>query len=320
MRKKLVSIVLPAHNESGNIDKIYERIDSCFPYDLYDLELIFIDDGSTDDTLAKIDNLSSSRSNIFYIELSRNFGHQNALKAGMDKANGDCIISMDCDMQHPPEIIPKFLEKWEEGFDIVYTLRHESENLSYLKRKTSSLFYLIVSWLSDLKIEKGTSDFRLIDRRVADIFSNFRENDLFIRGIIKWVGFKQIAIDFYPNDRFSGRTKYSMRKMLNFAFDGITSLSIRPLYIAVYLGFILSLLSFLYLPYVFWSYYFSGHYSYGWGSVILTVVFFSGLQLSVLGIIGIYIGKMFMQVKDRPLYLVKSTNLKSSDNHGVSKL
>jgi glycosyltransferase involved in cell wall biosynthesis len=320
MRKKLVSIVLPAHNESGNIDKINERIDSCFPYDLYDLELIFIDDGSTDDTLAKIENLSCSRSNVFYIELSRNFGHQNALKAGMDRANGDCIISMDCDMQHPPEIIPKFLEKWEEGFDIVYTLRHESENLSYLKRKTSNLFYLIVSWLSDLKIEKGTSDFRLIDRRVADIFSNFRENDLFIRGIIKWVGFKQIAIDFYPNDRFSGRTKYSMRKMLNFAFDGITSLSIRPLYIAVYLGFILSLLSFLYLPYVFWSYYFSGHYSYGWGSVILTVVFFSGLQLSVLGIIGIYIGKMFMQVKDRPLYLVKSTNLKSSDNHGVSKL
>jgi dolichol-phosphate mannosyltransferase len=319
MRKKLVSIVLPAHNESGNIDRINERIDSSFPFDLYDLELIFIDDGSTDDTLAKIENLSSSRSSIFFIELSRNFGHQNALKAGLDSANGDCIISMDCDMQHPPEIIPKFLEKWEEGFDIVYTLRHESENLSFLKRKTSNLFYLIVSWLSDLKIEKGTSDFRLIDRRVADIFSNFRENDLFIRGLIKWVGFRQIAIDFYPNDRFSGRTKYSMRKMLNFAFNGITSLSIRPLYLAVYLGFILSIFSFLYLPYVLWSFYFSGHYAYGWGSVILTVVFFSGLQLSVLGIIGIYIGKMFMQVKDRPLYLVKSSNLKSPEKHGLSK-
>jgi len=313
MKKKLVSIVLPAHNESGNIAVISERIQSCFPYILYDLELIFIDDGSTDDTLQKIKDLSNNSSNIFYIELSRNFGHQNALKAGMDIANGNCIISMDCDLQHPPEIIPKFLEKWEEGFDIVYTLRHESENLSFLKRKTSNLFYLIVSWLSDLKIEKGTSDFRLIDRRVADIFSNFRENDLFIRGLIKWVGFKQIAIDFYPSDRFSGRTKYSIRKMLHFAFNGITSLSIRPLYLAVYLGFILSLLSFLYLPYVLWSYYYSGHYAYGWGSVILTVVFFSGLQLSVLGIIGIYIGKMFMQVKDRPLYIVKSTNLKGSE-------
>jgi len=319
MEKKLVSIVLPAHNESGNIDLIKERIESCFQYDLYDLELIFIDDGSTDDTLAKIANLTNNASSIFYIELSRNFGHQNALKAGMDFANGDCIISMDCDLQHPPEIIPKFLEKWEEGFDVVFTRRQENENLSFLKRKTSNLFYKFVSWLSDLKIEKGTSDFRLIDRRVADIFSNFKENDLFIRGLIKWVGFKQIAIDFYPSDRYSGSSKYSFKKMLSFAFNGITSLSVRPLYLAVYLGFILSLLSFLYLPYVLWSYFYSGHYAYGWGSVILTVVFFSGLQLCVIGIIGIYIGKMFMQLKDRPLYIVKSTNLNSPERRGISK-
>ena len=310
MNKKLVSIVLPAHNESGNIDIISNRIGSCFPRDRFDLEVIFVDDGSTDDTFAKIENLQSSNSEIFYIELSRNFGHQNALKAGLDSANGDCIISMDCDLQHPPELVCKLLEKWEEGFDIVYTRREESENLSYLKRKTSNVFYSFVSWLSDIKIEKGTSDFRLIDRRVADVFSRFKENDLFIRGLIKWVGFKQVAIDYHPDDRHSGKSKYTFRKMVRFAFNGITSLSIRPLYLAVYLGFILSLLSFLYLPYVIWSYYFSGHYAYGWGSVILTVVFFSGLQLSVLGIIGIYIGKMFMQVKDRPLYIVKSTNLK----------
>ena len=293
MKKKLVSIVLPAHN------------------DRYDLEIIFIDDGSNDDTLQMIENLQSRNGNVFYIELSRNFGHQNALKAGLDCANGDCIISMDCDLQHPPELVCKLLEKWEQGFDIVYTRREESENLSYLKRKTSNIFYSFVSWLSDIKIEKGTSDFRLIDKRVADVFSRFKENDLFIRGLIKWVGFKQIAIDYHPDDRQYGHSKYTFRKMVQFAFNGITSLSIRPLYLAVYLGFILSLLSFLYFPYVIWSYYFSGHYAYGWGSVILTVVFFSGLQLSVLGIIGIYIGKMFMQVKDRPLYIVKSTNLKS---------
>ena len=309
MKKKLVSVVLPAHNESGNIDIISERIGSCFPYHLYELELIFVDDGSTDDTLAKIENLKGTKNGIFYIELSRNFGHQNALKAGLDSANGDCIISMDCDLQHPPEIIRKLLEKWQEGFDIVYTRREESENLSYLKRKSSNAFYKFISWLSDIKIEKGTSDFRLIDRRVAEVFSRFKENDLFIRGLIKWVGFRQVAIDYRPDDRHSGNSKYTFRKMVRFAFDGITSLSIRPLYLAVYLGFILSLLSFLYFPYVIWAYYFSGHYSYGWGSVILTVVFFSGLQLSVLGIIGIYIGKMFMQVKDRPVYIIKSTNL-----------
>ena len=311
MRKKLVSIVLPAHNESGNIDLIYERIGGIFPFEHYDLEVIFVDDGSTDDTLNKIDELCNRRSNVFYIELSRNFGHQNALKAGLDRANGDGILSMDCDLQHPPELISKLLEKWEEGYDIVYTRRAESENLSYLKRKTSNAFYNFVSWLSDIKIEKGTSDFRLIDRRVADVFSRFNESDLFIRGLMKWIGFKQVAVDYHPDDRHSGETKYTFRKMVRFAFSGITSLSIRPLYIAIYLGFILSLLSFLYLPYVAWSYYYSGHYAYGWGSVILTVVFFSGLQLSVLGIIGIYIGKMFVQVKDRPLYIVKSTNLKN---------
>ncbi|MCK9638611.1 MAG: glycosyltransferase family 2 protein [Prolixibacteraceae bacterium] len=313
MKKKLVSIVLPAHNEAGNIEVIHERIKSCFPYVRYDLELIFVDDGSTDDTLERIIDLSNKWGGIFYIELSRNFGHQNALKAGLDESHGDCVISMDCDLQHPPEIISKLLSKWEEGFDIVYTRREESENLSYLKRKTSNGFYAFISWLSGIKIEKGTSDFRLMDRRVTDLFTRFKENDLFIRGLIKWVGFKQVAIDFHPDDRHSGSSKYTFRKMLKFAFNGVTSLSIRPLYVAVYLGFIISLLSFLYLPYVIWSYYYSGHYSYGWGSVILTVAFFSGLQLCVLGIIGIYIGKMFMQVKDRPLYIVKSTNLKSSE-------
>lgn len=310
MIKKLISIVLPAHNESGNINIIHERINSCFPHQLYNLELIFIDDGSTDDTLEKIQNLNNRISAVYYIELSRNFGHQNALKAGLDFASGHCIISMDCDLQHPPELISKLLEKWEEGFDIVYTRRAENENLSYLKRKSSNVFYNFVNWISDVNIEKGTSDFRLIDRRVADVVSRFRENDLFIRGLIKWVGFKQTGIDYYPDNRYSGQSKYTFRKMVRFAFNGITSLSIRPLYLAVYLGFILSLLSFLYLPYVIISYYYSGHYAYGWGSVILTVVFFSGLQLCVLGIIGIYIGKMFMQVKDRPLYIVKSTNLK----------
>jgi len=142
------------------------------------------------------------------------------------------------------------------------------------------------------------------------VFSRFKENDLFIRGLIKWVGFKQVAIDYYPNDRQNGHSKYTFSKMVSFAFNGITTLSIRPLYLAVYMGFILSLLSLLYLPYIAWSYYYSGHYAYGWGSVILTIVFFAGIQLCVLGIIGIYIGKMFMQVKDRPLYIVKSTNLR----------
>lgn len=311
MHKRLVSIVLPAHNESGNIEIVHEKIEGQFPHDRYELEYIFVDDGSTDNTLSILRSLSKQHSNVFYIELSRNFGHQSALKSGIDHANGDCIISMDCDMQHPPEMLIKLLDKWEEGYDIAYTRRNECETQSFFKRKSSNAYYRFFNWISDTNIEKGTADFRLIDRRVADVFSRFNENDLFIRGIIKWIGFKQIGIDYTPNSRHSGSSKYTIRKMLRLAFHGITSLSIRPLYLAIYLGFVLSLISMMYLPYIIYSYYFSGHYAYGWASILLTIVFFSGLQLSVLGIIGLYIGKMFMQVKDRPLYIIKETNLKS---------
>lgn len=309
MNKKLVSIVLPAFNESGNIAEIKEKICRCFPLDAYNLELIFVDDGSTDDTIEQLQNLAGTDSSVHYIELSRNFGHQCALKAGVDYAHGDCVISMDCDLQHPPELIQKMLDKWEDGFDVVYTCRAESNSASFLKRKTSNAFYSLFNWFSDVKIEKGTADFRLIDKRVAEVFRRFRENDLFIRGMVKWIGFKQVHIDYEPNERFSGTSKYSIRKMLRLAVHAVTSFSVRPLYLAIYVGFALSLLALLYLPYVVYSFFYSGHYAYGWASVILTIVFFSGLQLSVLGVIGIYLGKMFMQVKDRPLYIVRSTNI-----------
>ncbi|MTK52741.1 glycosyltransferase family 2 protein [Paludibacter sp.] len=306
--KKLVSIVLPAHNESGNVGVIKNRIQECFPFESYDLELIFVNDGSTDDTMEQLYKLSQEDKSVFYIELSRNFGHQCALKAGLDYAHGDCVISMDCDMQHPPELIKPLIEKWEQGYDIVYTCRAESETASYMKRKTSNAFYHIFNSFSDVQIEKGTADFRLMSRNVADVFKRFRENDLFIRGMIKWMGFRQAHIDYEPNERFSGTTKYTVRKMLRLAVHAVTSFSVRPLYLAIYIGFGLSLLALLYLPYVLYSFFYSGHYAYGWGSVILTIVFFSGLQLCVLGVIGLYLGKLFIQVKDRPLYIVRSSN------------
>jgi dolichol-phosphate mannosyltransferase len=309
MIKKLISIVLPAHNESGNIMVIKEKIDTYFPFEAYELELIFVNDGSTDDTLHHIQALCQADKRVFYIELSRNFGHQCALKAGLDSATGDCIISMDCDLQHPPELIREMIEKWEEGYDIVYTRRANSKNLSYFKRHTSNAFYLFFNWFSDVQIESGTADFRLISRQVADVFSRFRETDPFIRGMIKWMGFKQMGIDYEPNDRFSGSSKYSIKKMISLAVQAVTSFSVRPLYTAIYVGFGLSLFALLYLPYVLYSFFYSGHYAYGWASVILTIVFFSGVQLSVLGVIGLYLGKMVMQIKDRPLYIVRSSNL-----------
>jgi dolichol-phosphate mannosyltransferase len=311
--KKLVSIVLPAHNESGNIEVLKQRIDTCFPFDVYDLELIFVNDGSTDDTLQRIESLVATNKYVYFIELSRNFGHQCALKAGLDFATGDCVISMDCDLQHPPELIPSLLAKWEEGFDIVYTRRLESKSATFMKRKTSNAFYWFFNWFSDIQIESGTADFRLIDRRVADVFTRFRESDMFIRGMIQWVGFRQTNIDYEPHERFSGSSKYSLSKMLNLAVHAVTSFSVKPLYTAIYVGFALSLIAIMYLPYVLYSFFYSGHYAYGWASVLLTIVFFAGLQLSVLGVIGLYLGKMFMQVKDRPLYIVRSSNLPDFD-------
>lgn len=305
---KLVSIVIPAHNEQDNILLILERIDVVFSPSNYDYEIILVDDGCTDKTLSIIKEASETRSNIFYIEFSRNFGHQAALKAGLDQAQGDCVISLDADLQHPPELFCEMLTKWEEGYEIVYTKRLEDRSLPFGKRKSSKYFYKLMNSLSDIELESGTADFRLLDRKVVEAFRAFREIDPFIRGLVKWMGFKQYGIEYVPDRRFSGSSKYNIGKMGRLAIHGVTSLSIRPLHTAIYLGFIFSFLSLLYIPYVIRAFY-RGEDVAGWASVIMTIVFFGGLQLIIMGIIGIYIGKMFMQGKNRPNYIIRSTNL-----------
>ncbi|MBB6274144.1 dolichol-phosphate mannosyltransferase [Pedobacter cryoconitis] len=306
--KKLVSVVIPAFNEAENLTVIIDRLENVFSKTPYDVEFILVDDGSKDKTLAILKTMATVKPNLFYIEFSRNFGHQLALKAGLDKANGDCVISLDADLQHPPELITQMLEKWEEGNEVVYTRRLEDKSLPFGKRKSSVLFYKLLNILSSIKIEDGTADFRLMDKKVIDVFKNFEENEPFIRGLIQWMGYQQIAIDYTPSKRYSGSSKYNVRKMMGFALQGVTSFSIKPLYTAVYLGFSFSMLSILYVPYVFYAVY-SGIEVDGWASTIMTIVFFGGLQLIIMGIIGIYIGKMFMQSKNRPNYIIKSTNL-----------
>lgn len=306
--KKLVSIVIPAYNEAENVFVIAESIKSVFSSLNYNYEIILVDDGSADHTLEKIKEYTINSPNVFYLEFSKNFGHQLAVKAGMDNAFGDCVISMDCDMQHPPEIIPQMLLKWEEGFEVVYTIREEDKNLPKRKRNSSSLFYKTLNWLSDIDLEPGAADFRLLDQKVVSVFRNFHENEPFLRGLVKWLGFKQFAIRYNPAARFSGTSKYTVKKMLQLALHGVTSFSIKPLYTAVYLGFILSFASVLYIPYILYA--FLNHVEVsGWASVIMTIVFFGGLQLIILGIIGIYVGKMFMQTKNRPNYIIRSTNI-----------
>lgn len=309
---KSIAIVIPSYNEATNIDVLIHALNETIKNLNYNFKFIFVDDGSSDKTVSILKEKSKEHQHIFYLELSRNFGHQNALKAGIDlvKNDVDAIISMDGDMQHPPKIIPKLIQKWEEGFEVVYTIREEDKKLGFIKNKTSNLFYGLMNKLSDIKFEPGTADFRLIDKKVAQVFSDFTENELFIRGIINWVGFKQFAIHYEPNERYSGKSKYTLGKMMRFAVQGITSFSTKPLSMAIVLGISLSVMAFIfYLAYVLYSIYY-GHVISGWASVITTVVFFGGLNLVVLGIIGVYIGKLFMQSKGRPNYLISSTNYK----------
>lgn len=309
---KSIAIVIPSYNEASNIDVLIQALNETIVNINYNFKFIFVDDGSNDETVAILKEKSKVHQHIFYLELSRNFGHQNALKAGIDlvKNDVDAIISMDGDMQHPPKIIPKLIQKWEEGFEVVYTIREEDKKLGFIKNKTSNLFYGLMNKLSDIKFEPGTADFRLIDKKVAQVFSDFTENELFIRGIINWVGFKQYAIHYEPNERYSGKSKYTVGKMMRFAVQGITSFSTKPLSMAIILGISLSVMAFIfYISYVLYSIYY-GHVISGWASVITTVVFFGGLNLVVLGIIGVYIGKLFMQSKGRPNYLISSTNYK----------
>lgn len=305
---KLISIVIPAHNEEENIVIIFDRIEKVLLTLNYEYEILVVDDGGSDETLNIVKAIAQRNHRIFYIEFSRNFGHQPALKAGLDFAKGDCVISLDADLQHPPELFIQMLQKWEEGFDVVYTRRKEDKSLSFKKRKSSLYFYKLLNSLSDIELEPGTADFRLLDRTVVDVFKKFNENEPFIRGLVKWLGFKQYAIDYVPEKRFAGASKYNIAKMRKLAIHGVTSLSIKPLHTAVYLGFFFSFLSLLYIPYVLYAYYVGQHVS-GWASLISTVAFFGGLQLIILGIIGIYIGKMFMQSKNRPNYVIRSTNI-----------
>jgi glycosyltransferase involved in cell wall biosynthesis len=309
---KSIAIVIPSYNEATNIDVLIQALNETIININYNFKFIFVDDGSSDETVAILKEKSKEHKHTYYLELSRNFGHQNALKAGIDlvKNDVDAIISMDGDMQHPPKIIPKLIEKWEEGFEVVYTIREEDKKLGFVKNKTSNLFYGLMNKLSDIKFEPGTADFRLIDKKVAQVFSDFTENELFIRGIINWVGFKQYAIHYEPNERYSGKSKYTVGKMMRFAVQGITSFSTKPLSMAIILGISLSVMAFIfYISYVLYSIYY-GHVISGWASVITTVVFFGGLNLVVLGIIGVYIGKLFMQSKGRPNYLISNTNYK----------
>ena len=304
----MISVVIPAFNEAGNIKLLSQKIcEQLTPFGQY--EIIFVDDCSEDLTLEEIKEVARANNSIKFISFSRNFGHQKALKAGLDHADGDCVISMDADLQHPPELIGKLIEKWKEGYDIVYTIRKDLQNTGFVKKTTSKLFYRLINKISDVDIPMGAADFRLMDIKVVNELKKFNESCLFLRGLVSWLGFKQAGIEYMVQNRQVGESKYSLKKMVSFALQGITSFSIVPLRASIIAGLFISFLSFLYTIYALFDKFFFKTTVPGWTSILISVLFLGGIQLIFLGVIGEYLGKMFIETKNRPIYVIKETNL-----------
>ncbi|MFD2866100.1 glycosyltransferase family 2 protein [Mucilaginibacter antarcticus] len=310
---KKLSIVIPAFNEEENISHLVAELDKSLADIAYDYEYIFVNDGSKDNTLVELKAQAASHSNVFYIDLSKNFGKDYALKAGIDMAKGDAIITMDADLQHPPHLLPQMLQHWEEGYDIVYTYRKDSNpHVGRFQKFASKKFYKFINAISDITLENGISDFRLLDEKVVYELKQINEYEIFFRGMVKWVGFQQMGIPYTPAARHTGEASYSFWKLVKLAVGSIMAFSVKPLYIATGLGLFFSCAALLYIPYILISKLYGFDELSGWASLIATVAFFGGLQLMVLGIIGSYLGKIFMQTKHRPNYIIRSTNLPRS--------
>lgn len=301
----MLSVVVPVFNEQLNIEKFYEEATKAIQNLDMDYELIFVDDGSKDTTPLILSRLTEQDDHVRALILARNFGHQLAITCGMDYAQGDAIITMDGDMQHPPAMIPDLVQKWREGFDVVQTVRKGTDDAGFLKRLTSKWYYILLNALSPVHITPGGSDFRLIDRRVLNTFRLFREHDRFIRGMMGDIGYKQTTLDFIAPRRFAGKSKFSGRKMLHFALDGITAFSKTPLRISFYAGLLSGLLSIIMIIHTLYSH-LTGTAAPGWTTTTIMVCLIGGLQLIFLGVIGEYIGRIFEEVKQRPLYWLRA--------------
>ncbi len=301
-----LSIVVPAYNEAQNIPRLLERLERVLR-DREGWELIIVDDGSTDDTLSVIKQFASRTRQLRFLALTRNFGHQTALKAGLDHASGDCVISMDADLQHPPELIPEMLRNWKSGYEVVNMIRMDA-NVPLLKRLTSRFFYWLSNSISDYRIEPGSSDFRLLDRRVVDVLRDTRERNLFLRGLIPWLGFRQVNLPYTQDARAGGESKYGIRSMVGLALRGITSSSLRPLHIATVIGLLMSLFAAIYAVYALWVKLFVGTAIAGWTSVLISVLLIGGIQLLMLGVLGEYLGRTLTEAKGRPTYVLREHN------------
>jgi len=307
--RPVLSVVVPLYNEEGNVALLLQRIGAATERlaGVFDFEVVLVNDGSTDGTLGAVRDEMRRRPHIVLVNLSRNFGHQLAATAGIEIARGDAIVLMDGDLQDPPELMDAFVRKWREGFDVVYAVRRSRQGESPFKVVTARVFYRIIKRLTKVAIPLDTGDFRLMSRRVVEALRRSPERHRFLRGMVSWVGFNQVAVEYDRDVRHTGKTKYPIPKMIRFAMDGITSFSDIPLRFASYFGFAVSAIAFVYALIVIAFKLFSlkpPGYTPGWASTIVAVLFLGGVQLMSLGILGEYLGRVYDEVKGRPLYLI----------------
>ncbi len=311
---KKISILIPAYNEEAVLDTLYDRLSTLASNNkAYDFEFLFVNDGSRDKTLKIIKDYAEADARVSYINLSRNFGKEIAMIAGLDHVTGDATVIIDADLQDPPELIPEMIKHWEDGYDDVYAKRTSRSGESWFKKLTSKSFYFILEKISQVPVQKDTGDFRLLDKRAVEAIKELRESQRYTKGMFSWIGFQKKEVLYDRDPRAAGNTKWNYPRLINFAIDGITSFTTAPLRISTYIGLIVSLIAFIYLIIIVVQTLLFGNELAGYPSTLAVILFLGGVQLLSLGVIGEYIGRIFNETKQRPLYLIEEYH------HGKSK-
>lgn len=306
---KKVTILIPCYNEEASLPLLYEALNNLMNTNSdYEWEVLLVNDGSKDNTINMIKDLSVKDSRIYYIDLSRNFGKENAMLAGFDYASGDCMVIMDADLQHPPYVIPEMLKKWKEGYDDVYGKRLTRGKESWLRKRLSMTFYNLLQKTARYDILPNVGDFRLLDRKCIEELKKLRETERYTKGMFAWIGFKKTSVDFETQDRVAGESSMSYNALIKLAIDGITSFTVAPLKWSIYLGIIVSISAFVFMIYILFNTLVFGDPVAGYPTMMTVILFLGGVQLLSLGIIGEYLGKIFNETKGRPVYVIRETN------------
>ncbi len=308
-----ICVILPVYNEADNLKELYERLIAVFQQMNQDYQILFVNDGSTDDSEALINQFATTNPSVKFIHFTRNFGHQQAIFAGLQYCTSSIMVTMDADLQDPPELIPAMYQKYQNGSKVIYARRKQRKGEHWFKKATAYFFYRLLQKLTSVKIPLDTGDFRMISKNVANELLLMPEQNRFLRGQIAWLGFKCDYVDFDRDERRFGKTKFSLGRMIRFALDGITSFSNTPLQIASLMGFVFSMVAFVIILYALYSKFILGQAITGWTSIMISTMFIGGIQLLSIGIIGEYIGRIAQDVRKRPDFVVDHTNIKSEE-------